>query len=173
VPDRRLITLANVLAAVCVAACAGTPARQPQTEMLDSSVTRDLERLRNATAPYRDLAAAQAVGYPTATSTPPCLSSPIGAMGHHYVNRSHVDDKLDLEHPEILLYARGGDGKPKLLGVEYIIPYRILPPESQPPRIFGQSLKRSEELKLWYLHVWAWEQNASGLFADWNPAVKC
>lgn len=169
-PERRLTTL-NLFAAVCVAACAGTPARQPQTDMLDSSVTRDLERLRNATAPYRDLAAAQAVGYPTAT--PPCLSSAIGAMGHHYVNRSHVDDKLDLEHPEILLYAPGADGKPKLLGVEYIIPYRILPPESQPPRIFGQNLKRSEELRLWYLHVWAWEQNASGLFADWNPAVKC
>jgi hypothetical protein len=172
-PERRLNTLSTLCAAVCIAACAGTPARQPQTEMLDSSVTRDLERLRNATAPYRDLAAAQAVGYPTAT--PPCLSSPVGGMGHHFVNRSHVDDKLDLERPEILLYGPppSADGKPKLLGVEYIIPYRILPPESQPPRIFGQDLKRSEELRLWYLHVWAWEQNASGLFADWNPAVKC
>ncbi|MGH7694930.1 MAG: hypothetical protein ACRENH_08110 [Gemmatimonadaceae bacterium] len=170
-PERHLTALANLFTAVCVAACAAAPARQPQTEMLDSSITRDLERLRNATAPYRDLAAAQAVGYPTAT--PPCLASPIGAMGHHYVNRAHVDDKLELERPEILLYAPGAGGKPKLLGVEYIIPYRILPPESQPPRILGQNLKRSEELKLWYLHVWAWEQNASGLFADWNPAVKC
>lgn len=170
-PERCLNRLSTLCAALCIAACAGTPARQPQTQMLDSSVTRDLERLRNATAPFRDIAAAQAVGYPTAT--PPCLSSPAGGMGHHFVNRSHVDDKLDLEHPEILLYGPSADGKPKLLGVEYIIPYRILPPESQPPRIFGQDLKRSEELRLWYLHVWAWEQNASGLFADWNPAVKC
>ncbi len=172
-PDHRMNTGTTLFAALCIAACAGAPARQPQTEMLDSSVTRDLERLRNATVQYRDVAAAQAKGYPTATATPPCLSSPIGGMGHHYVNRSHVDDKLDVEHPEILLYAPGADGKPKLLAAEYIIPYRILPPESQPPRIFGQDLKRSEELRLWYLHVWAWEQNASGLFADWNPAVKC
>lgn len=25
------------------------------------------------------------------------------------------------------------------------------------PRIFDRPLKRSEELKIWYLHVWAWE----------------
>lgn len=139
--------------------------------MLDSNVTRGLERLRAATAPFRDIASAQAVGYPTAT--PPCLSSAIGGMGQHYVNRSHMDDKLDLEHPEILLYGPGPDGKQKLLGVEYIIPYRVRPPESQPPSILGQDLKRSAELRLWYLHVWAWEENSSGLFADWNPAVKC
>ncbi len=172
-PDCRLNSLTTIITALCMAACAGSGARAPQSEMLDSSVTRDLERLRNATTQYRDIAAAQAVGYPTATATPPCLSSPVGGMGHHYVNRSHVDDKLDLEHPEILLYAPGADGKQKLIAVEYIIPYRILPPESKPPRILGQDLKRSEELKLWYLHVWAFEQNASGLFADWNPAVKC
>lgn len=169
--DRCWTTITTLCAATWIAACAGTPARQPQTEMLDSSVTRDLERVRAATAAYRDLAAAQAVGYPTAT--PPCLASAAGGMGHHYINRSTVDAKLDLEHPEILLYAPGADGKPKLLGVEYIIPYRVLPPESQPPRILGQDLKRSDEMKLWYLHVWLWEPNASGLFANWNPAVKC
>jgi len=28
-------------------------------------------------------------------------------------------------------------------------------------------------LGIWYLHVWHWEPNPSGVFADWNPNVKC
>ena len=139
---------------------------------MDPEVARDLARVRAATAPFKDLAAAQAAGYPTAT--PPCLYDPMqGEMGHHYVNRAKVDSLLDLEHPEILLYAPASDGKPKLVAVEYIIPYRILPKESKAPTIFGQTLRQSDGLSLWYLHVWAWEENSAGLFADWNPAVKC
>ncbi|HJU72826.1 MAG TPA: hypothetical protein VJ717_03700 [Gemmatimonadaceae bacterium] len=135
------------------------------------AIARDLERVRAATAPYQDIAVAQAAGYPTAT--PPCLSSAAGGMGHHYVNRAHVDDKLELDRPEILLYSPNDTGKPKLVAVEYIIPFRILPREAEAPRIFGQALRQSDELRLWYLHVWAWEENKAGLFADWNPAVKC
>jgi hypothetical protein len=37
----------------------------------------------------------------------------------------------------------------------------------------GQSLKQSDPLKIWYLHMWAWRENSAGLFADWNPAVQC
>jgi hypothetical protein len=94
-------------------------------------------------------------------------------MGHHYVNRALIDDRLDLEHPEILLYAPAPGGKLKLVAVEYIIPYRLLPREAEAPRIFGRTLRQNDELKLWNLHVWAWEKNPAGLFAEWNPAVKC
>jgi hypothetical protein len=166
------LMLVPVALATLTQSCARSPASQSSTAVADVAIMRDLQRVRSATAAFRDLSAAQAAGYPTAT--PPCLSSPsAGAMGHHYVNRAHVDDKLELERPEILLYAPDGNGKKKLVAVEYIIPYRILPRESKAPRIFGQDLNRSDELNLWYLHVWAWEENANGLFADWNPAVKC
>jgi hypothetical protein len=37
----------------------------------------------------------------------------------------------------------------------------------------GLELKRQDALKLWYLHMWAWTENSAGLFADFNPAVKC
>ena len=155
---------------VALAACSHTP--PASGPMADAAVRRDLEKVRAATAPYRDLAAAQAAGYPT--STPPCLSNATaGGMGHHYVKRDIVDAQLDLEHPEILLYAPDGEGKQKLVAVEYIIPYRLLPRESEAPRILGQALRQGDELKLWYLHVWAWEENSAGLFANWNPAVKC
>lgn len=167
---RRGFTLAVFGTLVWSVASGQTPSGT--TPPADPAVAGDLARLRTATAPFRDIAAAQAAGYPTAT--PQCLASPTdGTMGHHYVNRAHVDGTLELEHPEILLYVPDGDGKMKLVAVEYIIPYRILPPESEAPRIFGQALLKSEGLKLWYLHVWAWEENPKGLFADWNPAIKC
>ncbi len=162
----RLVVAGSV---IVVAACASAPARGPA---VDPKVAGDLERLRAATAPFRDLGAAQAAGYPTAT--PACLSdSTLGGMGHHYVNRAHVDGRLELEHPEILLYAPVPNGAPKLVAVEYIIPYRILSRDAEAPRIFGQALQRSDPLKLWYLHVWVWEENPAGLFADWNPKVAC
>jgi len=26
---------------------------------------------------------------------------------------------------------------------------------------------------VWALHVWAWRENPSGLYANWNPKVSC
>jgi len=137
----------------------------------DAAIERDLERVRNATRAYRDIAAARADGFPS--STPKCLTHPTaGVMGYHYLDRRRLDARLELERPEILLYARDTDGKDKLTAVEYIVPLSEWT-RSEPPTIFGQTLKRSEPLKIWYLHVWAWEENPSGLFADYNPKVTC
>ena len=44
---------------------------------------------------------------------------------------------------------------------------------ADPMVIKGQAGETQDELQLWYLHVWTWQENRSGLFADWNPAVKC
>ena len=78
-----------------------------------------------------------------------------------------------MERPEILLFERLGDGSYRLNGVEYIIPFRIWPRDSVPPAIMGLELKREEQLQLWYLHMWVWNENPAGLFADWHPEVKC
>jgi hypothetical protein len=147
------------------------PAADGAAPVFDATTLQDLERLRTATAAYRDIAAAHAAGFPA--STPRCLSDPtLGGMGYHYVDRRILDDKLELERPEILLYARDTDGKDRLTAVEYVIPLSQWT-RSEPPTFLGQTLKRSEQLKLWYLHVWAWEENPAGLFADYNPKVKC
>lgn len=183
--SRTRIHVVILLAPVIAAACAGRQGMQggpdsaprltgidAQASRLGGSVPGDLARVRSATASYQNPAAAQAAGFPT--STPPCLDSlPVGTMGHHYVDRRIVDDKVDVEHPEILLYAPQPDGTQKLAAVEYIIPYRIRPRTETPPRIFDQDMKRQDALNLWYLHVWAWQENPAGLFADWNPTVHC
>jgi hypothetical protein len=138
----------------------------------DANVRRDLETLRAATNKYHDLAAAEAAGYPT--TMPKCIAdSTMGGMGHHLIDRKAFDDALDIEHPEMLIYATDGEGKPELVAVEYVVPYRVLPATGTPPRLFGQELKRYDQYNYWALHVWAWRRNAAGLFADWNPAVKC
>jgi hypothetical protein len=59
-----------------------------------------------------------------------------------------------------------------LNGVEYVVPLSAWP-QDEPPAVMGQKLKRATSLGIWYLHVWVWERNPSGLFADWNPNVKC
>ena len=159
---------ALISTAALVVACGHNPA--PAT---GPDVSKDLEVVRNATRAFQDTAVAHAAGYPTANQSA-CLSdSAQGAMGQHYVNRALVDDKVELEHPEILLYEPAADGKLKLVAVEYIIPYRLVPREAEAPRIFGRPLRQNDPLKLWNLHVWAWSKNPAGLFAEWNPSVKC
>lgn len=142
------------------------------TSGFDANVRRDVETLRTATNKYHDLAAAEADGYPS--KLPMCVAdSTMGGMGHHFIDRRLFDEKLEIEHPEMLIYAPTANGKVELVAVEYAVPYRVLPPTEKPPRLFGQELKRYDEFKYWAIHVWAWKRNAAGLFADWNPAVKC
>ncbi|MEP6491781.1 MAG: hypothetical protein ABJF01_03835 [bacterium] len=175
----RLNTAALLASVVLIAAApavvraqAGDPSVADITAGFDARVQRDIATLRIATTAFHDLAAAQAVGYPTAT--PMCVQdSTMGGMGQHYLNRALYDDTLDIAHPEMIIYAPMPGGKLKLVGVEYVVPFRLRPSTATPPRLFGQELKRHEEFKYWYLHVWAWEKNPAGLFSDWNPLVKC
>jgi hypothetical protein len=113
-----------------------------------------------------------AAGY--ARDVPRCLADPQqGGMGFHHVNRELLDKTVELERPEILLYERLEDGQYVLNGVEYIIPYTRWPSDSTPPTMLGRELLPADNLRLWYLHMWIWRENPSGLFADWNPKVKC
>lgn len=138
----------------------------------DSSNDPGLTLLRNATSPFRQLDAAVAAGY--AADVKDCLvHEHHGAMGFHHVNPSYVDAKLEVDKPEILLYEREANGEYKLNGVEFIVPYRAWPRDSVAPVLLGQKLKHEDNLKIWYLHVWVWSENADGVFADFNPSVQC
>jgi hypothetical protein len=160
----------------CTARVRASSTELPTTEALSAGlgpgVARDLALLRKATQPYHDLSVAQGAGYPIAT--PACIAdSTMGGMGHHYFDRAVYDDTLKIEHPEMLIYAPRPGNKMKLVAVEYVIPFRTRPATAVPPRLFGQELHKHDKFQYWYLHVWAWERNPAGLFADWNPAVTC
>jgi len=134
------------------------------------SVDRDLARARAATMRFKAADAAIAAGYPAAAN---CVAHPQhGAMGYHFQNQSLLDTTLEVEKPEVLVYERMTDGSFKLNGVEYLVPIAAWK-RDEPPTIMGQTLKRADSLGIWYLHVWIWEASPSGVFADWNPRVKC
>jgi hypothetical protein len=127
-------------------------------------VERDIARLRTSLARYRSLDAAAAAGY--ARAVPACVAHPrLGGMGFHHENASLMDARLELDRPEILVYGRAPDGRHQLNGVEYVVPYAAHPRDAAPPAILGQPLRRADELQIWYLHVWLWEENPSGVFA--------
>jgi hypothetical protein len=164
--------LLSLLLIASVAGASMAHSQEPLTQAADPRVADGLARLRAATRPFRSLDSAVAAGY--VRDVPDCLvHEHHGAMGYHHVNRALADAKADVEHPEILLYERLPNGGYRLNGVEFIVPYRAWPRDSTPPVLMGHRLKHEDNLNIWYLHVWAWSDNADGLFADFNPAVQC
>jgi hypothetical protein len=138
----------------------------------EGEVTAGLAQLRAATSSFRTLDSAVAAGYQRDVAD--CLvHEQHGAMGFHHVNRSYADAKVEINHPEILLYEKLANGQYRLNGVEFIVPYRAWPRDSVAPVLMGQHLKHEDNLNIWYMHVWAWTNNADGVFADFNPAVTC
>jgi hypothetical protein len=137
---------------------------------LGEAVDRDVARVRDATAKFKTTDAAESAGYKRVTD---CVEyQPAGAMGYHFQNNTLLDTTLDVDHPEVLVYEKKPDGAFKLNGVEFLVPISAWKSD-EPPRIMGQALKKADRLGIWYLHVWTWEASPSGLFADWNPNVKC
>ena len=172
----RGLALTLLLAgALCGASAAQSPAVvKPVKGILPSGlgddVDRDLVRARAATAKFRNVEAAVSAGYPATTH---CVENqPAGGMGLHFGNQALHDATLDVEKPEILVYEKMADGSVRLNGVEYVVPIAAWTSD-QPPSLMGQSFKRANGLGIWYLHAWIWKPSPSGVFADWNPDVKC
>lgn len=96
-----------------------------------------------------------------------------GAMGIHYANVGLIDGTADPLRPEALIYEPGTNGEMSLVGVEFIVPFAVLPKTSTPPSLFGQQFTANDVFGVWALHVWTHRTNPSGLFASWNPRVHC
>ena len=139
-----------------------------------------LEKVRIFTERYKDIYNATGDGFERGT---PCVSGPdFGAMGVHYVNMDRVKKGvLSADQPQALIYEPLPGGAPHLVGVEYIIlaePWDTANPAKTPeldgnlfnlvgfPNRFGLP-------SFYELHVWAWERNPNGTFADWNTHVTC
>ena len=182
---RKTTLLLSALAAL--SACAdstatgstGAPKAQSAPSQASAALAhngdnKDLATLRAATAGFHRYQVAGDAGY-TFLFMNMCMEdeSPAraGGMGEHYVNTSLLDANLDVANPEALLYEPGPNGQLNLVGVEYVVPKSAWTSD-QPPRLFGRDLKLNN-FDLWALHVWAWENNPSGLYADWNPRVSC
>lgn len=135
-----------------------------------AAVDHDVQAVREATKPFHSVERAREAGYTQETE---CVEyPPQGGMGYHFTRHELRDQTLDVGQPEVLVYEKRADGSFQLNGVEYIVPIDAWN-SSEPPKIMGQALKRFDRGGFWYLHVWIWKPSPSGLFADWNPDVKC
>lgn len=142
-----------------------------------------VNKVRKATAQFKDINAALAAGFAQAT---PCVSGPdFGAMGVHFVLGSRISaGTLNGSEPEALIYEPLPNGSFRLVGVEFIIlasvwQTQIPAGSTATPMLEGHLMNfvaapNRYGLPAFYeLHVWAWEQNPVGSFADWNTQVTC
>jgi hypothetical protein len=99
-------------------------------------------------------------------------------MGFHYINGALLDDVVDPTQPEALVYAADANGQLRLVALEYVV-FQDAWTDEHPPMLFGQMFmevpapNRYEIPAFYALHAWIWEDNPSGTFAAFNPAVSC
>jgi hypothetical protein len=160
----------SVLAGLGVATAGGSP-------------PDDLQAAKAATARYHSFQQALKHGY--SVEGEPCVPPvplPLPAMGIHAVNEALMaDHTIDPLMPEILLYIPDKHGKLRLIGLEYwkADADQKLETSGDRPSLFGQPFDGPFEghnptMPVHYdLHVWLWEDNPSGLFAQFNPNLRC
>lgn len=138
-----------------------------------------LKIVRDSTARFQDVAAAEAEGYALQFG---CVSGPdSGAMGLHFVNGALVNSGIiDATHPQIVIYEPTASGRLRLIGADFLVLADSWNAKhSGPPELMGQLFHLFDApnrfgLPAFYtLHVWAWKDNPNGAFVNWHPNVKC
>jgi hypothetical protein len=107
---------------------------------------------------------------------PPCVSDPqLGGMGDHY-SRNADDDfgrgdgTHALERPQYLVYAPRRNGTRRLAALDYTVPYEQWHSDKA-PEFFGIPFTRNDGFGVWMFHIWLFEHNPAGMFANFNPRV--
>jgi hypothetical protein len=154
---------------------------------LDADMASELAQVRRATARFHDVDEALAAGYELGWVNGSgvrivggCVAHPTaGAMGYHYFNAELMaDNGVDALAPEVLVYAPDGDGGLELAAVEWV----VRSAQSNPPGVAAAPSVLGMEMHIlvpppgpaFYLtHAWIWAHNPAGMFADWNPEVRC
>ena len=168
-----------------VAGCMGCDERlsRPAAAMsanvrLNTEDAQLLAAIRAATARYLDVDVARANGY--VDDDFGCVGdSTSGGRGWHFINEArHADPETDPLRPDVLVYAPGPEGKLTLVALEYAVNQQdwFAAGHTQPPRLLGrefQAIDAPPRPLMFALHVWAWNENGSGMFAAFNPEVTC
>jgi hypothetical protein len=105
----------------------------------------------------------------------------MGAMGVHYANGALVDGKIQLKHPEALVYRFTRNGHMRLAALEYLVTraaWRANHPKGRPV-LFGHRFNFTPAgnrfgLPAYFsLHAWLWHKNPAGTYQMFNPRVHC
>jgi hypothetical protein len=135
-----------------------------------------LNALRAVLAPFEHVEAALDGGFERFGH---CMSGPQGAQGIHFTHAERIGDPtLDLSRPEVLMYEPRPDGSLRLIGTEYLVFQQAWHEAGNgaPPSLLGREFTLNTTLldePFYALHVWVWQHNPLGIFANWNPLVNC
>lgn len=178
---RRILSFALVSTALLLAGC-GDEVFSPDPVMPveeaeahaepapQGTSAMELAEVRQATAPYQDVAAAEDDGYRQ-------FSPHVPGMGIHYLQSSaiaadatsNLDFSLDRSSPEILVYVDDAEksDQRRLVAVEYAIP--VESGETTPP-VQATSLFTGAEPHDWHVHP---SRHELGLGAGWTVHGEC
>jgi hypothetical protein len=156
----------------------------PLTGPANAGTEHQVRTARSATHQFMHPGAAQKAGYGLFKDVKgiACIDMKgMGGMGVHYVNGTLVDGKIQVRHPEAVVYRFTGNGHLKLAALEYLVTrqaWRADHPTGR-PELFGHRFNLTQKgnrfgLPTFFsLHAWVWHANPAGRFAMFNPTVHC
>jgi len=173
----KILRIFLILTAVCAMLSGSpsltansTPVIPPLSNDLSAATQRELARVRAATARYHNIGRAEANGYVN-------INIFESGEGFHWEKGSLVDEVIDLEQPEDLIFAAvPNESGLKLVAVEYLVPFECDGPVPAPPDGFTGDAdeweaENEDGFCFWKLTVWVWMHNPNGIFASSNPNV--
>lgn len=134
----------------------------------DSTQEKELEKLRYAVPSFNNIKSATGLGYNKE------VTGYRTQMGFHYLNEGLLDDKFEIDKPELVLFAPYGGDSLKFVAVEYATPIKdINNPPPVPEGFTGKDdvWEINTEFNLWTLHVWVGLDNPHGIFSPHNPRL--
>ena len=150
-----------------------------------ASTAHEVRVARHATKDFTHTGAATKAGYGLLKDLDgiACIDMKgMGGMGVHYANPSLVPDgKIQLRHPEALVYRFAKNGHLRLAALEYLVlksDWRANHPTGR-PELFGHRFNFTPDgnrfgLPAYYsLHAWLWFDNPAGTYQMFNPKVYC
>jgi hypothetical protein len=172
----------GTLAALALAAAAALLA--PLAAPANAGASHQVAIAKHATEGFTHTHAAKKAGYALLKDQKQiaCIDMKgMGGMGVHYANVSLVDDKIQLRHPEALVYRFTRNGHLRLSALEYLVTrqaWRAKHPTGR-PELFGHRFNFTPKgnrfgLPAYFsLHAWLWYKNPAGRYEMWNPKVHC
>ncbi len=143
----------------------GTACDSDDSDPTDHDIMmQELEEVSAATVKYHDVQQAIADGYVDIDLFMP-------NMGKHFLKESLMDDKFEVDKPELLVYTPTENGGFLLTAVEYAVPVDLSP--NAPEGFTGSEDKWviNTDFNLWVLHAWIWYENPDGVFNMTNSRI--
>jgi hypothetical protein len=196
----------SVIGAVLLITGCGVPSENTDNGLygsdgsaLSASTKQKISELKAATDKYHDVNVALADGFQPIS---PCITSPWGGMGYHYMNFTRAFGGVPLTEmtPTSLLYEDDPytPGAVRLVGVEYFSfifqdgqPFVGGSPDPEPaprpesiqarPVLYGGDAYFAGPMPghgggmPWHydLHAYIWRGSSQGVFDEWNTNVYC